>query len=100
MIEQVIAGAVVVERLTEIVKKMLPEKVGAFKNGLYVSATLGIFVSIVFRLDFLVEMGLTTDIPLVGEIFTGLFMTGGAALFHELIKPRVKEEVVIYDTED
>ena len=98
MIQEVIAGAVIVERTTEVVKSLLPEKVGAFKNGLYISATLGVIVCIIFRIDFLSQIGLSTDIALVGEIFTGMLMTGGAAAFHgilEALKPKV--EVAVYD---
>ena len=98
MIQEVIAGAVIVERTTEIVKALLPEKVGAFKNGLYISSALGIFVCLVFKIDFLTQIGLTSGIVGVGEVFTGLLMTGGAAMFHSILaalKPKAEVELVL-----
>lgn len=77
----VIAGSFVVERLTELIKPLMPKA-----NGLIISMGVAIPFSVLYNLDVLGAIGLTTSIPFISEVLTGVLISGGAGVINAIIE--------------
>lgn len=84
--KEIITGAIILERATELIKVKLPEKYKKYLDGLTISLILGIAFSLAYNLDFISQVGLSTDIPFLNEVLTGIFLTGGAGIFNSVIE--------------
>jgi len=59
----------------------------------YVSATFGITVAVLYKVDILSELGAVSDIPYVGSVITGLIIGRGSNYLNDFIskirKPKI-----------
>lgn len=84
--EKFIIASIILERTTEWIKSKLPEKHRKHLDGLTISAALGIGFAVVYQMNLMEVYGFTTTVPLVGEVFTGIFLAGGAGGFNSLLE--------------
>jgi hypothetical protein len=81
----IILLATLVEFVVARIKAILPWKtIGTFELAPLYAAIIGIVVAIVAKVDILAMLGFASQ-PVVGEIITGLVMSGGSTAVHELI---------------
>ena len=85
----ILVFALLVQFITEVIKKWLPEK---YKKGvvpLLVAALFGVVIAILFSVDIFALLGFTAGYGTVGaiaaQIVTGLILSAGAQAVHELI---------------
>lgn len=86
---QLIVVAILVEAIWENIK-MIYDK-NKFNISMIGSLILGIIVCVVFKIDIFPIVGLSTTIPFVGSIFTGIIVSRGANFVNDLLK-RLKGE--------
>lgn len=84
--KEVIIGAIILERITELVKSKLPDKYKKYLDGLTISLILGIGFALAYGLDAIGHFGLVTTVPLLNEVLTGVLLTGGAGVFNALVE--------------
>lgn len=77
--------ATVVQFITDIIKGWLPPGVLKYLTPLIISAIIGITIAILFRVDVFAAGGYVTRYPIFAQIFTGIIISAGAPLIHELI---------------
>lgn len=86
---QLIVVAILVEAIWENIK-MIYDK-NKFNISMIGSLVLGIIVCVIFKIDIFSIVGLSTTIPFVGSIFTGIIVSRGANFVNDLLK-RLKGE--------
>lgn len=74
-------GGLVVEHLTEIVKKIVSGE-GAGTERI-IPLLFGILIAVGFNLDAPALVGIVSPIPLFGAFITGIAISGGAGLIYE-----------------
>ena len=86
-------GAVLVETLTEYIVMVIPKLPWYVK--MIISMIIGVGLSLVFGFDLTTYVGLTTQIPYVSLVITGIILSRGSNFLHDLLKrfTAVKEEV-------
>lgn len=82
----VLALAFLAESLTEYLFSHLVDGLGLNRGYLrYIAALVGVGLAVTYEVDLLEQfLGVATDYPLVGEIFTGLVLGRGANFAHDL----------------
>ncbi|MBQ9387130.1 MAG: hypothetical protein IJU01_00535 [Lachnospiraceae bacterium] len=81
----IVAIAIVIETLTEYLKRMLPELASHTWVVLLLTVVLGITAAIAFNADIFAELGFDSDIPLFGRVITGLLCAGGSNMIYDII---------------
>ena len=75
---------IVLAILVEAIITYLAE-IRSLKSPLVGSLVLGIIVSVVYKIDLPATLSITTDIPYVGSILTGIIMARGSNYLYDLI---------------
>lgn len=75
-----IVMAILVEAVITYVKE-----IKSFKSPLITSILLGIFVSVIYKIDLPATLSITTEIPYVGSVLTGIIMARGSNYLYDLI---------------
>lgn len=75
---------IVMAVLVEAVITYLSE-IRSFKSPLLWSIALGIAVSVIYKIDIPATLGITTDVPYVGSVLTGIIMARGSNYIYDLI---------------
>lgn len=81
---QLIIIAILVEAIWENIK-MIYDK-NKFNVSMIGSLILGIIVCTVFKVDIFPIVGLSTTIPFIGSILTGIIVSRGANFVNDLFK--------------
>lgn len=81
-ITSVFALAILVEGIVEYFVSN-PEKAQPWLK--YVAAILGILVCVVYKVDLIASLGITTAIPYVGSVITGLVIGRGSNYLNDFI---------------
>lgn len=76
--------AVVVEGLIAYAKMAIVDK--SVQWQVVASIVLGVLVAVVYNCDLFVMFGLTTTIPVVGNVLTGVLLSRGANYVSDLLK--------------
>lgn len=99
-------GGLVVEHLTEIVKKIVAGEGAGVER--IIPLLFGILIAVGFNLDAPSLVGIVSPIPYFGAFITGIAISGGAGLIYErtrqgkdlayklqgLLKDEIKDEIV------
>jgi hypothetical protein len=80
----IICAAIIVEGIIAYVKTFFVN--GKFQWQMITSLVLGIVVALAYSLDLLVLCGLESNIPLIGQVLTGILLSRGANYIADLIK--------------
>jgi uncharacterized membrane protein AbrB (regulator of aidB expression) len=78
-----IFGAVIVEGIITYARNFYTG--GVFSWSLLASVVLGIAVAVVYKLDLLKDFNLTTKVPYVSNILTGILISRGSNYIYDLI---------------
>ena len=86
----VIIVAIICQYVVDQIKKLFKfHKARYFKNiinlKILVSMICSLFICIAYRIDMLALLGLTTTVPLVGQIITSIIVSAGSTTVHELV---------------
>ena len=79
--------AVIVEGLIAYVKMAVVDR--AVQWPVVVSIVLGVLVAVVYDCDLFAVFGLSTTIPFVGNVLTGVLLSRGANYANDLLKTLV-----------
>lgn len=77
----IIALAVLIEGIVTYVTELTKE----FKPQLIAPILLGIAVAIAYGLDIPAALGITANVPLIGNILTGVIMARGSNYLYDII---------------
>jgi len=88
MIAKIIIGAIVIEAIIEYFNATLSKK---FHPRYILSIIFGSVFAIIYGLDLLAILGLETNVPYAGMIFTGILLSRGSNYITHFIK-RVTSE--------
>lgn len=75
-----IVMAILVEAVITYVKE-----IKSIKSPLITSILLGILVSVIYKIDLPATLSITTEIPYVGSVLTGIIMARGSNYLYDLI---------------
>lgn len=75
---------IVLAILVEAIITYLGE-IRSLKSPLIWSIVLGVAVSIVYQIDLPATLSITTDVPYVGSVLTGIIMARGSNYLYDLI---------------
>lgn len=86
----VIIVAIICQYVVDQIKKLFRFHKGRyFKNiinlKILVSMICSLFICIAYQIDMLALLGLTTTVPLVGQIITSIIVSAGSTTIHELV---------------
>lgn len=92
----VIIVAIICQYVVDQIKKLFRFHKGRyFKNiinlKILVSMICSLFICIAYQIDMLALLGLTTTVPLVGQIITSIIVSAGSTTVHELVG-KINEE--------
>lgn len=92
----VIIVAIICQYVVDQIKKLFKFHKGKyFKNiinlKILVSMICSLFICIAYQIDMLALLGLTTTVPLVGQIITSIIVSAGSTTVHELVG-KINEE--------
>lgn len=92
----VIIVAIICQYVVDQIKKLFRFHRGRyFKNiinlKILVSMICSLFICIAYQIDMLALLGLTTTVPLVGQIITSIIVSAGSTTVHELVG-KINEE--------
>lgn len=91
MVTQLIIIAILVEALTEVFKSMFKD--GKFEKANIVSIVVGLLLAFTINLDLFEVIGLIPMIPYVGVVATGLLISRGANVVHDVMSKINNKEV-------
>ena len=81
----IIALAIVTEYVVDRIKAIVQVKeIGSFQLAPVFALITGIVIAFAANFDFLLALG-TDTIPIVGKIITGIIISGGSEVAHELV---------------
>ena len=75
---------IVLAILVEAIITYLSE-IRSFNSPLIWSILLGVGVSIVYQIDLPATLSITTDVPYVGSVLTGIIMARGSNYLYDLV---------------
>ena len=75
--------SIIAEYLTSIVKPLVPET--DYPVPLVITLIFSIVIAVACKVDMLGMFGLTTDLPMLSYIISGLAAAGGSKATHELL---------------
>ena len=86
----VVIVAIICQYVVDQIKKLFRFHKGRyFKNiinlKILVSMICSLFICIAYQIDMLALLGLTTTVPLVGQIITSVIVSAGSTTVHELV---------------
>lgn len=92
----VVIVAIICQYVVDQIKKLFRFHKGRyFKNiinlKILVSMICSLFICIAYQIDMLALLGLTTTVPLVGQIITSIIVSAGSTTVHELVG-KINEE--------
>lgn len=91
--------SIVVEAVVNIIKGVIPYiSIGALKLAPVYSLVVGVFLAIVYQIDFMASIGFATHYALAGWILSGIVASGGSAFVHELVS-KLRESRASVQTE-
>lgn len=99
-ISLIIALAIIVEALIEYFGGSLPSNLKALAG-----ASVGATLCVAYQADGLAALGLVSDVPLVGQVLTGLLIGRGSNVFNDLVSrlregPQFYSELLTVDEHD
>lgn len=78
--------ATVVQYLVDIIKKIIPATtIGKVQLPPIYAAVVGVILAVTFRVGLLTAVGFQTPFPVADWIVTGLIISGGSTVVHELV---------------
>lgn len=81
--------AVLVERLTEYIKKLfgeaIPEKIGTVDTYMLVSLVIGLAVAVGLQIDIFKLLGFDFKVAIIGQLLTGLIVSGGSNYLFDIV---------------
>lgn len=77
--------AVLIQFLVNRIKAILGKEIMAYLPADVLAALLGIMFAFMFNIDVFQYLGLTTSVPAIGYVVSGLIISAGAPAIHELI---------------
>ncbi len=81
----VIMLAIVVQFVVDIIKGIIPIlEIGTFKLSPVYALIVGIILAIVYNVNIMAGLGFVGNAEIVGQIVTGLVVSGGSSFVHEL----------------
>lgn len=81
-----IIGVMLLATLIEGFIEYFVDKEGVMKGRIkYLAAGIGIVVAIVYQIDLLEAAGLTTSVPIIGYVFSGLIISRGSNFVNDVI---------------
>jgi len=81
----IILLATLVQFVVDRIKTIIPiQAIGPVELAPIYAAIIGIVIAIVAQVDILAALGFQSQ-PIVGEVMTGLIISGGSTAVHELI---------------
>ena len=87
--------AIVVETITEYIKKAFPVVANSTGIIFLITAILGIASAIAFNADIFASLGFTSIIPFFGCVITGLVCAGGSNIVYDIIDRIAHKETLI-----
>lgn len=97
-ITAILVMSVLVEAVITYVKTWVVNK--EFKWPMLVSAVLSIVICIAYGIDIPSAVGLSSSIPFVGTVITGVLISRGSNYISDLLKRLTKGKVLPYEETD
>lgn len=91
--------AIVIETITEYVKKAFPKVADSTGLIFLITAILGISSAIAFNADIFAALGFASTIPFFGQVITGLVCAGGSNIVYDVVS-RIANKQPIIDISD
>lgn len=80
-----IVFSILIQFLVNRLKAILSAKIMKYLPADVMAALLGIVFAIMFKVDVFTYLGLTSSLPYVGYVVSGLIISAGAPAVHELL---------------
>ena len=77
--------SIVVEHIVNVLKQLLPSKIGPVEMPLLLAVIVGIATAVLTSTDLLSMLGFTVSQPAAAWVLTGIACAGGSKMAHELI---------------
>lgn len=90
--------AVLIQFLVNRLKAILGVKIMKYLPADVIAALLGIIFAIMFKVDVFTYLGLTSSLPYVGYIVSGLIISAGAPAVHELLSSVREQRKLLEDS--
>lgn len=87
-----IIGGFIVEAIVETIKLLFQD--GKFNRTKALALGVGIMFCIVFKLDLLAKLGLTTDILMISYILTGILLSRGSNFINQLLEKLTGKKMI------
>lgn len=84
VILSILVGSLFVERVVDVGKMIVNKR--KIQWQVILSMLVGILLSLAYHWNLPKEFGFISTIPLLGEVLTGLLMSGGSNFLYDLIK--------------
>ena len=97
-ITAILIMAVLVEAMVTYIKTLVVDK--QFKWLMFLSAVLSIVICIAYKLDIPAAAGISSGIPFVGMIITGVLISRGSNYINDLLKKITISNASIYEEMD
>lgn len=91
--------AIVIETITEYVKKAFPKIADSTGLIFLITAVLGIASAVAFNADIFSALGFASTIPFFGHIITGLVCAGGSNIVYDIVN-RITNKQSLIDISD
>lgn len=75
---------ILTEKITQLVKDLLPESAFTERGKRIISSVIGIALAFTVQVDLLGILGINSMNPYIGTIISGLVISGGANYVHDL----------------
>ena len=86
----VVIVSIIVQFAVDVIKKTIKIQKGYYKKILNIKMIVALIISLLIcitsNIDLLLLLGITINVPFVGNIITGIICSGGASSIHNLIK--------------
>lgn len=90
--ELYIIGGFIIEAIVETIKLLFQD--GKFNRTKALALFTGIMFCIVFKLDLLAKLGLTTDILMISYVLTGILLSRGSNFINQLLEKLTGKKMI------